>query len=100
MRIDVVGTNLQLTEAIRQHAAAKAEKLPKYFDGVQQITFRIAREDHQQRATYDVEMIIDVVKHEDLVCHARGPDLYAAIDQVVHKGVRLVTDFKDRLRQR
>ena len=98
MRTDVVGRNFQITDAIRTHAEAKADKLPRYFDGVQQITFRISRQDHHHTTSFDVELVVDVEKHEDFVSHAQGEDVYAAIDQVVAKSSRQLTDFKEKLK--
>lgn len=98
MRIDVVGRNVAITDAIRGHAESKAAKLTRFFDGVQQITVNISRQNHQHTGPFDVELVVDVVKHDDFVSHASDPDLYAAIDLVVDKGVRQLSEFKERLR--
>jgi putative sigma-54 modulation protein len=98
MRTEVIGRNLPVTDAIRQHAEAKAAKLPRFFDGIQQITFRISREDHQHHGSFGVELVVDVVKHEDFVSHATAEDLYGAIDAVIQKASRQLTDFKEKLR--
>ena len=98
MRIEVVGRNLQVTDAIRDHAEGKAQKLPRYFDGIQLITFRLAREDHQHHGNFGVELVVDVEKHEDFVAHATGEDLYGAIDAAVQKASRQLADFKERLK--
>lgn len=98
MRIEVVGRNLEVTDAIRQHAEGKAQKLPKYFDGIQQITFRISREDHQHKGSFGVELVVDVEKHDDFVSHATAEDLYAAIDAAIQKSSRQLTDFKEKLK--
>jgi len=98
MRIDVVGRNLEVTDPIRQHAEAKAAKLPRFFDGVQLITFRLSREDHKHQGHFGVELVVDVEKHPDFVSHATGEDLYAAIDSAVQKGARQLTEFKEKLK--
>lgn len=98
MRIEVIGRNLEVTDAIREHAEKKAAKLPRFFDRVQLITFRLAKADHYQAGMYDVELVVDVEKHADFVARAQGPDLYAAIDQAVQKSARQLTDFKERLK--
>jgi putative sigma-54 modulation protein len=98
MRIDVIGRNLAITDAIREHAEGKCEKLLKYFDGVQQITLRVSKEDHQQHGTYAAELVVEVVRHEDFVSTSMGDDLYVVIDQVAQKGVRQLTDYKEKLR--
>jgi ribosome-associated translation inhibitor RaiA len=47
---------------------------------------------------YDVELVLDVEKHEDFVSHGKNEDLYAAIDEAIHKGQRQLADFKERLK--
>jgi putative sigma-54 modulation protein len=98
MRIEVVGRDVQVTDPIRTYAESKASKLTKYFDAIQQITFSITRPDHSHRGPFDVELIVDVEKHEDFISHAQADDLYAAIDLVVQKGARQISDFKEQLK--
>ena len=98
MRIEVIGRNLSITDPIREHAEAKAAKLPKFFDGVQLITFRISREGSQTHGDFGVELVVDVEKHDDFVSHATHEDLYAAIDAAVQKSSRQLTDFKEKLK--
>jgi len=98
MRIEVVGRNLEVTPAIREHATGKAEKLSKYYDGIQLITIRVSREDHQNRGEFGVELVIDVEKHDDFVTHAKGEDLYTVIDAAIQKGSRQLTEFKAQLK--
>ena len=98
MRIDVVGKKIEITDAILKYAEDKAAKLPRYFDGVQKIQFTLTQEDHHKTGLFGAELVIDVEKHDDFVSHAKGPDLYAAIDEVVQKGVRQLSDFKERLK--
>lgn len=99
MRIDVVGRNLEITPAIREYAEGKADKLPKYFDGVQQTTVTISKEDHQTHGDFGVELVIDVERHPSFVAKAADPDLYAAIDQAISKAQRQLHDFKEKLKQ-
>jgi putative sigma-54 modulation protein len=98
MRIEVIGKNLEITDAIRQHAEEKAEKLPRYYDGVQQITFRLGRVDHQHHGRFGVELQVDVEKHDDFIARADDEDLYTAIDAAVTKSARQLSDFKERLK--
>lgn len=98
MRIDVIGRDFPLTEAIKLHAQQKAEKLPKYFDGLQAVTLTIRKADQHSKPIFDVELVLDVEKHDDFVSHAKHEDLYAAIDEAIHKGQRQLADFKERLK--
>ena len=78
MRIDVIGKHMEVTDAIRQYALQKADKLTK---------------------TFHVEITVDVVKHEDFVANGEGPDLYHCIDEAVDKASRQLTTFKEKLKQ-
>jgi putative sigma-54 modulation protein len=98
MRVEVVGRGIDITDAIREHAETKCEKLHRYFNGIQLITVTVTQEDHAKHGLFDVELIIDVEHHEDFVCRARGDDLYGTIDLAVNKGQRQLTDFKEKLR--
>jgi ribosome hibernation promoting factor len=98
MQVEIVGRGIEVTDAIRQHATEKTEKLTKYFDGVKQITVTLIREDHGNHAQFNVELIIDVVHHDDFIANAKGDDLYGTIDLAVQKGSRQLTDHKDKLR--
>ena len=98
MRIEVVGRNLEITPAIREYAESKADKLPKYFDGVQLTTVTIAKADHQTHGDFGVEFVIDVEKHASFVAKASDADLYAAIDQAIAKAQRQLHDFKEKFK--
>ena len=98
MRIDVVGRNLDITDPIRERAELKAEKLTQFFDGVQQVTVTISADDRHTRGLFEVEFLVDVIKHDDFVSHASGEDVYTTIDQAEQKLARQLTDFKDKLR--
>ena len=97
MRIEVIGRNVEITDAIRQYGDTKAAKLTKYYAGLQQVTITIARENAQAVSDYTAELVLDVEKHKDFVSHASASDAYAAIDIVCEKGERQLRDFKERL---
>ncbi|GJQ28743.1 MAG: hypothetical protein HBSAPP03_06270 [Phycisphaerae bacterium] len=99
MRVDVIGHNFEVTEAIRAYAQTKTVKLTKFFDGLQQVTVRVSKVNHKADAEYDVELILDVEKHKDFVSHAKASDPYAGIDLVAEKGERQLRDFKEVLKQ-
>lgn len=95
MRIDVIGRHITITEAIRSYAEQKLDKLPKYWDGVQQM---VAVCEQDRHGKFKVEVRVDVVKHQDFIAHADGDDLYACIDVAVDKALRQLKDFKEKLR--
>ena len=97
MRIDVVGKHIEVTPAIQEYAQKKAEKLNKVFDGTQSIQI-LVESPQGKKSEFHVEVVVDVVKHDDFIAKAVGPDLYAVIDDAVDKALRQIRDFKDKLR--
>ena len=95
MRIDVIGKDVHITDDLREHAERKGEKLPKYFDGTQLVTFTILKKDS---VNYTAECLVDVEGHQDFVAFADDPNIKAAVDSVVQKAVRQIKDFKERLK--
>jgi putative sigma-54 modulation protein len=98
MRIDVIGRNLEVTEAIRLHAQEKASKVERYFDRIQLITVTVGKEDHHHHGNFGAEIRLDVEGHDDFVAHASNADLYVAIDEAVQKASRQIHEHKERTR--
>lgn len=96
MRIEVTGKHVELTEAMVQFADQKCQKLTKFFDGVQEIECVLDKAPNDE---FSVEIVTDVVKHEDFVVRAQGPNVYACIDEAVDKMARRLRDFKEQLKE-
>ncbi|MBL0926270.1 MAG: ribosome-associated translation inhibitor RaiA [Phycisphaerales bacterium] len=95
MRIEVTGKHMSLTPAITQYAEQKAAKLPRFYDGVQEI--KVILEQSRPEA-FEAEVRADVQKHSDFVGRVTGQDIYECIDLAVDKVARQLTDFKERLK--
>ena len=95
MRSDVIGRDVHITDDIRDHAEKRGEKLPKYFDGTQLVTFTITRKDS---VNYSAECLVDVEGHEDFVSTADDANIKAAIDAATQKATRQLKDFKEKLK--
>lgn len=99
MRTDVIGRNIDVTEAIRQHAESKTSKLEKFYDKIQLITVTLSKADRHKHGDFSVELVVDIEHHDDIVSRASHADLYAAVDDAVQKATRQLTEFKERLKQ-
>ncbi|HVZ94704.1 MAG TPA: ribosome-associated translation inhibitor RaiA [Phycisphaerales bacterium] len=97
MRIEVSGKHLEVTPAIKQYAEEKCGKLPKFFDGVQEVFVVL---ENPRPDEFGVEIRADVVKHEDFIAKVSTKDLYEGIDLAVDKVARQLKDFKEKLRSR
>ncbi len=96
MQITVTGRHLEITDAIRQYAEGKVNKLPRYFNRVLAIDVVAAK---AEAHAVDVEIKVSVAGHDPFVSKVHGPDLYACIDEAVDKLERQLTDHKEKLRQ-
>ena len=94
MKINVKAKHMEITPAIEEYAEKKVEKFPRYFDRVLQIDVLIDK----GKKAYNVEIIVDVEKHDDFVANSENDDLYAAIDIGVDRMIRQLTDHKKKLR--
>ncbi len=98
MRIHTTGRRLEVTDPIRAYAESKAEKLLKFFDGVQEIKVVLDQERRDHHEEFTAEVIVELVGHDSIVAKAEGVDVYGSVDLAVDKAGRQLKDFKTRLR--
>ncbi len=96
MQIEVSGRHLDITPAIREYATSKAQRLTKHYDRIHEISV-IA---HKHDSGHEAEIVVKVDHHDPVVSHHASDDLYACIDQAVHKAERQLTDLKEKIRNR
>ncbi|GAB61757.1 sigma-54 modulation protein [Candidatus Jettenia caeni] len=80
--ITIVARHLEITEAIKNYALQKAQKIKKFFEWILQIQVTLDIDgDNSHRA----EMIVSVSRGPAMVAVASNPDMYRSIDLVVDK---------------
>lgn len=97
MEVVISGRHMDVTPAIKEYAETKSSKLPRYYDRIQTLTITV---DHRERRVFEVEMRADVAQHDPFIAKDESEDLYHAIDSVVDKMERQLTDHKEKLRNR
>jgi len=98
MRTNVVGLhNMEMTDAIRNHAESKVKKLDKFTDLVQQIDIKLWKE-NTAKELFSVEILVDVINHTDFIAKADGHDMYLVIDDAVSKVGRQLNDHREKLK--
>ena len=97
MRVNIVGRDFTVKDEDREYAESKTDKLVRYFDLTQLITFTMNKKDN--KGEYEVECIVDVEKHDDFVSTAEAQEAKAAIDAATEKSARQLSDFKEKLKQ-
>lgn len=94
MLIKITGKHVEITPAIRARVEDKANKLPRYFDSLNEIDVVIESKDGQQ----SVEVIAHAEHYSPLAAKEIGPDVYMCIDMAVHKMERQLTKLKEKQR--
>lgn len=95
MQITVRGKNIQITDALRDYATKKVERLSKYFDRPVEAQVMLTVE--KDRHTVEVTAMVDalILRGEE-----SSPDMYASIDLVADKLEKQIDRYKTRISRR
>ncbi len=97
METTVSSKHLEVTDAIKTYVLEKIGKLPRYFDRITSIE---ALMDKNNNHDFEVEIIVHAEMHDPFVCTVHGEDLYHCVAECVKKVERMLTDHKEKLRNR
>lgn len=95
MQITVRGKNIQITDALRDYATKKVERIDKYFDRPveAQVMLTVEKDHHTVEVTAMVDGLI--LRGEE-----SSPDMYASIDLVSDKLEKQIERYKTRISRR
>lgn len=96
MNIVVKAPHMPVTEAIKRHVEGKVAKLPRYYDSVQNIEVTLDME--AEKAV--VEIVVTARRKNTFVATSRDDDMYACLDQCLHKITEQLRRHKDKVRNR
>ena len=96
MNVTVEARHMEVTDAMRDYVQSKIAKLPRYYDSIQSVEAVLDREaDHTV-----VEIVVTARRKATFVATHRDPDMYAGIDQCLHKISEQLRRHKDKVRDR
>lgn len=95
MLFTMTGKHIEITEALRQHAQEKADKLPRFYDHISQVEVIL---EGGQGGMPSVEVIARIDHVEDAVARETNPDAYTCIDMAFHKVERQLKKTKEKQR--
>jgi len=93
----ITGKHVEITEAIKIHAEEKTSKLPRYYNGINQVEVII---DRGQGSSFSVEVIARGEHSNIFVVTEMGEDAYQCIDTAVHKLERQLRRKKSKERNK
>ena len=95
MNLVVAGRHVDVTEAMKNYARQKVEKLSKYFNRLSSVKVTMDIE----AGKHSVEIVATAVKGATLVAHHKDDDMYAAIDLATAKLERQLKRLKEKLQK-
>ncbi len=94
MLFTITGKHFEITDQIRTHAEEKTEKLPKYYNSINQIEVII----EGGEADKGVEIIARAEHSNVFIAKEIGDDILTCIDMAVHKLERQLRKKKEKQR--
>ena len=95
MLFSITGRHVDITDAIREHAQEKTEKLPRYYNSINQIEVIV---EGSEGGGGGVEIIARAEHSNVFIAKETGEDTYTCIDEAVHKLERQLRRKKEKQR--
>ncbi len=100
MNLTISGHHLEVTPALRNYVTTKFDRITRHFDQVVDIRVLLKVEKQKEKERRQRAECRIHVKGNDLFADSSDGDLYAAIDLLVDKLDRQVTEHKGRMESR
>lgn len=94
-RFEIVGRNIQVTDAIRNYAIEKLEKIERFHTHILDLRMTI----EAQKMSHVVTLVLQF-HHFKIKVHADTTDMYASIDLAIDKLQNQLRRWKDRIQDR
>lgn len=100
MQIDIKGTNLELTEAIKDYINEKVGSIEKFFDQalIARVDVGLTTKHHQKGDIFRAEINLEVPQKGLLRAEAVRDDLYVAINEAKLELERQIKKYKEKMR--
>ncbi len=99
MIVLVSSRHMEGSAPMKEYAQAKASKLTKYYDRIQEIEV-VFDPSVAAKPKVSVEMIVHAEHRNMFVVHHSGADAYACVDGCCHKLERQLSEHKKKIRNR
>jgi putative sigma-54 modulation protein len=100
MQIDIKGTNLELTQAIKDYVNEKVGSLEKFFDQalIARVDVGLTTKHHQKGNIFRAEINLEVPQKHLLRAESVKDDLYIAINDAREELERQIKKYKEKMR--
>ncbi|MFC1478183.1 ribosome hibernation-promoting factor, HPF/YfiA family [Candidatus Margulisiibacteriota bacterium] len=100
MQITVRGHNVEVTDALKQYAVDKAEKIGKFFDNIQNTVVELNYSHTSSKDKRQIAQITSFIAGTVVRAEEASEDMYASIDMVIDKIERQLKKYNDKLHDR
>ena len=97
MNLTISGHHLDVTPSLRLYITSKLERITRHFDHVVRFKVLLSIENEKQKEIRQRAECNILVKGCELFAESAHEDLYAAVDDLIHKLDRQVVRYKTRL---
>ena len=92
MELTISGRHVDVTDAMREHASERMERLERYSPHIMRVRVTLAIEGDRHMA----EIVTSVRKRGELVAKSESLDMYQSIDQATEKMERQLHKLEER----
>ena len=96
MNISLVGRQVDLTEAIKDHMNNSLETLAKYNLDIISVTAVASKQDTKSKHGVTIELTINLAGKNTVVIKQRDDDLYAAVDIAIDRAQKALRRMHDK----
>lgn len=100
MKILIKGTNLELTEPLKEYVNEKIGHLEHYTDEILEARVELGTSTHHQKGFFRCEVNLDVPQVAVIRAESTMVDLYTAIDDVIPKLKEQIERLKGKQRSK
>jgi len=94
MNVTIVGRNIDLTEAMKDHINKVISETEKYNLGIMHSIVTVEKD---KKDFFNVEIIMNIPNKGTAVVHYKDKDMYAALDKAKDKLEKLLRRYHDRI---
>jgi len=95
MNFSITGRRIEITDAIRDRARRKADKLPRFHNNISRVEVLV---EGSTAGRFTVEVIANVEREELILAKETRAEMYTAMDAAFHKMVRQLKKKKEKQR--
>ena len=94
MQLNISGHHVEVTQALRDHAHSKLQKIKQHFNQVMNINLVLEVEKNIQKAEATIH-----ISGQDLFAHVSSDDMYHSINELVKKLDAQVYKYKEKIQK-